>query len=538
MTSDGKLYRLADAAAVEPLINSWSVWSDLIAPVTHSYHVANYQIKTLQSYLQKPEIHLKASQNPKLVGGPWVDVPEARASEVKALLDSTLRNEQDNLEFAKAATDFQVMLSKEAKGQCIEPFYAQTPEPLKGYVELLYDYFNHPIVRFIEPLLYRSPYYKKSLQSMRLFRQPNDHHRRFFLSTPRLVDADQIDWQVPFDDPRIDQLFDLDREPQPLARIREILGLGAEEDAKLLPLLSDEPLALRPVWNGPGVQIRYFGHACVLIEFNGVSVMIDPWLAPLSDERQVERFSFRDLPERIDYAMISHGHHDHFVMETLLRLRNRLGTLVVPRAYGMFYADNSLRQAAQACGFKNVIEVDALDAVPFPGGVDGEIIPIPFFGEHADLGHGKSGYVVRAGDRKILLAADSNCLDPKVYENVRAAIGTVDTIFMGMECVGAPLSWLYGALMPVKLDRNHDQTRRTQACNSARGKDMVKALGAERVYNYAMGCEPWLEYCMGLGNTEVSPQVRESDRFIADVRPHLLDAARLYGKFETSLAVG
>ena len=86
--SDGKLFRLADAAAVEPLINRWSVWSDLIAPVTHSYHVANYQIKTLQSYLQKPEIHIKASQNPKLVGGPWVDIPEARAAEVQELRSS------------------------------------------------------------------------------------------------------------------------------------------------------------------------------------------------------------------------------------------------------------------------------------------------------------------------------------------------------------------------------------------------------------------------------------------------------------------
>src|SRR6476660_6024101 len=130
--SEGKLFRLADATAVEPLIHRWSVWSDLISPLPHSLHVANYQIKTLQSYLQKPEIHIKASKNPKLVGGPWVDVPEERAPEVAALLDSILREEEDNIELAKVATDFQVMLSKEAKGQCIEPFYPRLPEPLRG----------------------------------------------------------------------------------------------------------------------------------------------------------------------------------------------------------------------------------------------------------------------------------------------------------------------------------------------------------------------------------------------------------------------
>lgn len=531
--SEQKLYRLADATAVEPLINKWALWGDLIAPVTYSLHLANYQLKTLESYLQKPEMHIKASRNPKLVGGPWVDQPEERAPEIRELLESSQRGQADNLALARAAADFQVLLSKEAQGQSIEPFYARLPEPLQGYVELLYDYFNNPIVRFIDSFLYNSPYYKKDLQSMRFFRQATDHQRRFFLSTPRLLEPGEIDWRVSFDDRRIDDLFRLDLEPQPLERIREILGVGPEGDEALLPLLTAEPVAPRPRWEGPGVRIRYCGHACVLLEYNGVSILTDPWLGVLSDERQVDRFSYADLPEKIDYALISHAHHDHFVLETLLRLRHRLGTLVVPRSYGMFYADTSLRQVARACGFPNVVEMDTLDSLPIPGG---EIVAVPFFGEHADLPHGKSGYVVRAGEEKVLFAADSNCLDPRIYDNIRRAVGTVQTVFMGMECVGAPLSWLYGAMMPVKLDRNHDQTRRTQACNSDRGHELVRALGSQRIYNYAMGTEPWLEYSMGLGNMEVSPQVREAEKFLAEVRSGVLDAARLFGKFETRIA--
>jgi L-ascorbate metabolism protein UlaG (beta-lactamase superfamily) len=534
MSENGARYRLADATAVEPLINRWSVWSDMISPLPYSLHMANYQMKTLESYLKRPEIHLKAARNPKLAGGAYVDVPEERAGAVQALLDATRREQEDNLRFARVAAEFQNRLAKEATGQSIEPFYQQLPDELRGYVELLYDYFNHPIVRFMESFLYQSDYYRKDLQSLFLFNQPTDHYRRFFLSTPRLPEGDQISVPLPFDDPRIDDLFRLDLEPQPLERIREILGLDPVDDARLLPLLSAEPAPPPNDWTGPGVRVRYFGHACVLVEYNGVTIMSDPWLGVLSTEREVERFSYRDLPSRIDFAVISHGHHDHFVLETLLRLRHRLGTLVVPRSYGMFYADTSLKLAARQCGFENVVEVDSFDTLTFPGG---EITAVPFFGEHADLAHGKSGYVVRAGTEQILLAADSNCLDRQVYENIRKHNGPIATAFLGMECVGAPLSWLYGALLPIKVQLGHDQSRRTQACDSRRGQELVAAIGSRRAFNYAMGSEPWLEYGMGLGDAQESPQVRESNLFVAAVREKGLEAARLFGKYETYLGM-
>lgn len=537
--SDLASYRLANATVAEPLVHRWPVWSDLISPLPQSLHTRNYQVKTLESYLKKPQVHLKAARNPKLAGGPYVDIPEERADEVRSLLDRIREVQADNLRFAEAAIDFQNRLAKEATGQSIEPFYAELPQELRGYVELLYDYYNHPIVRFIESFLYKSPYYKKELQSLALFRQPSDDYRRFFLSTPRLPQDGQIDWQVSFDDERVDELFRLDREARPLGEIRELLGLGPDRDEELLALLTDQPAPAPDSWTGSGVRVRYFGHACVVIEYDGVSVMTDPWVAPLSDRREIERLSFDDLPERIDFAVISHGHHDHWVLETLLRLRSRLGTLVVPRSYGMFYADTSLKLASEQCGFSNVVEVDALDSLPFPDGKDGEVVAVPFFGEHADLAHAKSGYVVRAGRERFLFGSDSNCLDRGIYENVRAALGPIQTVFLGMECVGAPLSWLYGAMMPIRLQASLDQTRRTQACDAARGHELVRALGAERVYNYAMGSEPWLEYAMGLGDDkEVSAQVKESDRFLAELREQGFEVAeRPFGKFETRLAV-
>src|SRR5262249_15565395 len=151
-----------------------------------------------------------------------------------------------------------------------------------------------------------------------------------------------------------------------------------------------------------------------------------------------ERFTYRDLPRRLDYVLITHNHCDHFVLETLLRLRHRIECLVVPRSYGLLHGDVSLKLLTRKLGFKCVIEVDAFDSLPLP---DGEIIAIPFLGEHGDLAHGKTAYVVCSGPVRILFGADSNCLDRKMYERVRNYTGPIDTVFLGVEPVGAPLSW-------------------------------------------------------------------------------------------------
>ena len=59
------------------------------------------------------------------------------------------------------------------------------PEPLKGFVELVYDVNNHPAIRFLEPLLYRSPSYDEAAQSLH-FSVVDEDDRPFVFSTPRL----------------------------------------------------------------------------------------------------------------------------------------------------------------------------------------------------------------------------------------------------------------------------------------------------------------------------------------------------------------
>src|SRR5215210_2488086 len=194
------LYRWADSTTIEPLVNRWAAWANVIAPVASSLHLKNYQVKLLESFLKEPGLHAEACQNPKLRSGPFVDISPARIDEVRQLLTSTKAGLQENVRLATSLIEFHNYLAKEAAGASLEPYYQRLPEPLIGYVELLYDYYDHPIVRCVESLLYESPYYQDRLQSFRIFQEISDHTRPFFQSTPRLRDSNQIDWAIPFSD--------------------------------------------------------------------------------------------------------------------------------------------------------------------------------------------------------------------------------------------------------------------------------------------------------------------------------------------------
>ncbi len=517
------LYRLKASTAVEPLVNKWVAWANVLGPVVSSLHLRNYQTNLLRSYLDSPQSHAEACQNPRLRSGRVVDIPVARAAEVKDFLLNTEAEQADNLRFAESVIAFHNQLSSQADGLSLDSYYEKLPPELRGYVELVYDYYDHPIMRFFEGLLYQSGYYKKQLQSFRLFRQRDDS-RPFFMNTPRLPQPEEIHWSVPFESKGVDELFQLDTTPQELGYIRELLGVPSSAENSLLPLLTTEERPEYETWNGPGPRIRYVGHACVLIEWNGISILTDPCLGVSPAAVTTERLTYENLPDRIDYVLVTHAHHDHFCVESLLRLRHKTECLVVPRSNGTFYGDVSLKLVAQALGFRRVIEIDALESINVS---DGEIIGIPFFGEHADLPHGKTAYVVRAGQHRILFAADSDCLDHEMYRHVRRVLGPIQTVFLGMECVGAPLTWTSGSILPRQPRHSISQSRRYKGCDSNRGLNLLEAVGAERLYIYAMGLEPWLEFLLGLAYTPDATQIKEAHRFLILARESGFIEARL-----------
>ena len=57
-------------------------------------------------------------------------------------------------------------------------------------------------------------------------------------------------------------------------------------------------------------------------------------------------------------------------------------------------------------------------------------------------------------NKKVLLAADSNNMSSELYDYIFDEIGKIDVLFLGMECDGAPLSWLYGSLLSSPIKRS------------------------------------------------------------------------------------
>lgn len=524
-------YYLRPNVQLDPLVNQWYAWSHLISPATAAMTVANGHVKIMKSFISAPEIHLAAIRNPAMRGGPFMDLPASAVSEVKALLEKTLDGQAHMLELAIGIKKLNELIASEAKGSSMEPLYEKVSDVLKGYVELVYDLNRNPSVRFMEGVLYNSKYYDPALQSLALSLIDQDE-RPFVFTTPRLDNSSVLQINIPFSDDGVDELFKMRSTPQTLGHIKEVLRVDASYDDRLLSLLTKEPPRKPDKYCGDSVRIRYFGHACVLIESKEISLLTDPVIS-YEFGSEVYRYTFSDLPETIDYCLITHAHQDHVLFETLLQLRHKIDTVIVPRCGGGMLEDPSLKLALNRIGFKKVIEIDELETLAIEGG---SVTGIPFMGEHGDLNiRSKTGYLIHLKEHKIMCAADSRNVEYKLYQHVRDLIGDVDVLYLGMECDGAPVSWIYGSLMTVPYDRKMDQSRRLSGSDSERAIDIVRRFRCPQVFIYAMGQEPWLGYITSIKYTDQSRPIVESNKVLELCAALGIQAERLYGSKELFL---
>jgi L-ascorbate metabolism protein UlaG (beta-lactamase superfamily) len=515
----------------EPLVDRWYAWSHLIPPATAARNITERHLKIMESYLECPEAHEAAVDDPSLVGGPYMDFDRNRADDVQALRERTLHERSQLIALSRAIESLDETLRKKANGYCLEGLYAEVPDCLRGYVEIVYDLNNQPSFRLIEPLLYRSALYDDSLQTVMLSEIGSDD-RPFVMSTPRLDKGRSVELRMPFASERYDQLFRMKREPRPLAAIREALELNGEDSGLFASFFTADPPKRYVRYDGPGARWRYFGHACILMETRDVSVLLDPVLSYTYDST-ISRYTYEDLPDHIDFVLITHNHQDHILFETLLQLRHRIGTIVVPRNGGGALQDPSIRLLLRQCGFRNIIELSEMEEITLDGVT---ITAVPFLGEHADLNVlTKSAYLLRLGNHRLLFAADSCNVAPELYKHVHRELGDVDALFLGMECDGAPLSWLYGPLLTQRLERSKDHSRRLAGSNYERAIAIVDVFGCKEVYVYAMGQEPWLNHVMGIKYTDKSNPIIQSDKLIETCTARGITAERLFGEKEILL---
>lgn len=523
------LVYLKPNVVIEPLFDRWYAWTHLLSPATCAMNITGRHLKIMNSYIQAPHIHAAAVKNPKMLGGPFMDYGKDRAEEVKALYEETRAKQQHMIAFSEAVKELTQLLKSKAKGFSLEPLYEQVPEILKGYVELVYDLNNYPSFRFFEPLLFESEYYCKSSQSIALWVTNNDE-RPFVLSTPRLEDDGVLLLDVPFDHPGIDAVSRMKRNPQPIEKIERLFNITEQQRPLFRSFFTETAPPAYKKYEGDKIRMRYFGHACILVETKDVSILIDPLISYYGYLSSVSHFSDVDLPDTIDYVLITHNHQDHILFETLLPLRHKIRNIVVPRTRSGALQDPSVKLCLEKIGFSNITEIDEMEAVAFG---DCTITGVPFTGEHCDLNiRAKICYHVKIEEFSLLFVADSRIVEPKLYQHIHRKTGDIDVIFLGMECDGAPLTWLYGPLLTEELPRDKDNTRRLSGSDCQKGMGLINIFNPREAYVYAMGQEPWVEFISSVRYTNESNPIIQSNMLIAECRQKGVIAERLYGEKE------
>jgi len=514
-----------------PLINSWFAHMYLVAPSTFG-HYTQYHLDLLESFVDDPSQHLESIKIPELIGGPFINYT-GDPTDMARFRDQTRERCARQLYAAESINAMYQMILTQAKGVGVPGLYAQIDPSIRHGVELSYDVCKQPVARIIEKVLYGSPLYDSSLQTC-ILETATYEPRTFVLSTPQIRrQPSSVELRLPFGDPLWNHMSS---GRHTLGELLEMLRphVGDAGEMRFLEgMFIDHPTRTRADDLAPGaVRVRYFGHACVLVECAGTSVLVDP-LISYPGESTLDHFTFDDLPARIDYVLITHPHQDHVVLETLLRLRDKVENVVVGRCGGGHLPDVSLKLMLNHCGFDSVIELGEYETVEFE---NGRIVGAPFYGEHADLDiRSKLAFGVQMHDVNCLFFADSNPPMAEFYEPLKRMMPKIDCLFLGMECVGAPATWLYGPLLQKMLTRGEDQSRRLDGCDAAKALEMHRFFDPEHIFVYAMGAEPWLTHITSILYSEELPQFKEARILESTVRAQGRQAEVLYGKRELVL---
>jgi len=329
----------------DPLVWQWCAWLYLIPPLPAACKIVERPLKIMRSYVQNPQIHAQAVKDPKLLGGFFIDLEGKRIDERKTLIEKTKKEYGSFIELHDSFKELDKALQTAAQGDPLESYHARIPSFLKGSVEFMYDLNNYPSVRLIELLIYKK-YYSTQHQRIALSDTARDF-RKFVLSTPYFDQDDEICLNIPFCDLKLDHLFRMREEPQSLDGIRNLFKIPQPKQQLFQSFFTTTPSSISEDSNyqGDGIQVRYFGHACYLSQTKSVSILFDLVISYLLQVNEVPRYILAKLPlpDHIDYVVITHHHQDCLVFKTLLQLRHKIKHIVFLTNQGGSLEDTTIK---------------------------------------------------------------------------------------------------------------------------------------------------------------------------------------------------
>lgn len=159
-----------------------------------------------------------------------------------------------------------------------------------------------------------------------------------------------------------------------------------------------------PALSGEELALTWIGHASFLMQFEGLSALIDPnfanWLFLLKRLRR-PGLKLEELPP-IDLVLLTHAHFDHFHKPTLRRLPS-------PKVGVMPWGCGAL---AKRLGFARIIELRWWESFS-SGDWNVTLVPAKHWGARTlrDEHRGYGGFVLEYRGRRIYHAGDSAYFD-------------------------------------------------------------------------------------------------------------------------------
>lgn len=152
--------------------------------------------------------------------------------------------------------------------------------------------------------------------------------------------------------------------------------------------------------------ITWLGHNTAVVRSKQATVLVDPWLLPISS-RYPENFLPTQRAElgKIDALLITHSHPDHFDPATLLRF-NSDTVVIVPRVERESLLTVAMKARLVELGFTDVRELDWWESAQIG---DIGIVALPFYGEQPTSGEQLIPEVRNAGNAYLVRTSQLSC---------------------------------------------------------------------------------------------------------------------------------
>ena len=232
-------------------------------------------------------------------------------------------------------------------------------------------------------------------------------------------------------------------------------------------------------WNDARVTAAWIGHATVLINFFGITILTDPVLYPRIGIRlpgftigpkrlTAPALEFRELPT-IDVVLLSHAHFDHFDLRTLNRFDKNASVITASKT-------RDLLRWTRLCDITELRWSHRKTLHTAAGDIDVIALRVKHWGarKQRDTYRAYNGYLLERNGRRILFAGDTALTNS--FAELRER-GPIDLAIMS---IGAYNPWI----------RSH--------CTPEQAIEMANAAGAQFIMpvhhqTFRLSFEPFRE---------------------------------------------